>query len=82
MRTVRLVGLATVLLAVALVDTGGSRGQNLRRPEEQLAAIYTLRVQLEIEQRQLDTALQRHSDVARARARARDRVARLYLELD
>ena len=82
MRTVQLVGLATVLLAVAAVDTGGSRGQDLRRPEEQLAAIYTLRVQLEIEQRRLDDALQRHSDVARARARARDRVARLYRELD
>ncbi len=56
--------------------------QDLKRPEEQLAAIYALKTQLDIEQRRLDTALQRHSDNTRAREEARDRVARLYGELD
>lgn len=56
--------------------------QDLKRPEEQLAAIYALRTQLDIEQRRLDTALQRHTDNARAREEARDRLTRLYGELD
>jgi len=55
--------------------------QDLKRPEEQLAAIYSLRVQLEIEQRRLDTALQRYDETARAREEARDRTARLYDDL-
>jgi hypothetical protein len=59
-----------------------SRGQDLKRPEEQLAAIYSLKVQLEIEQRRLDDALQRYSEQARAREEARGRLARLYDELD
>jgi len=59
-----------------------SRAQDLKRPEEQLAAIYSLKVQLEIEQRRLDDALQRYSEQARTREEARGRLARLYDELD
>ncbi|HXH27466.1 MAG TPA: hypothetical protein VNL37_00365 [Candidatus Polarisedimenticolia bacterium] len=55
------------LLALLLVPAGGSRAQDLKRPEEQLAAIYTLKVQLDIEQRRLDGALQRYADVGRER---------------
>ena len=58
------------------------RAQDLKRPEEQLAAIYSLKVQLEIEQRRLDEALQRHSEQARARDDARGRLQRLYDDLD
>jgi hypothetical protein len=56
--------------------------QDLKRPEEQLAAIYTLRVQLEIEQRRMDDALQRYAEAARLREEARARLTRLYDDLD
>ena len=59
-----------------------SRAQDLKRPEEQLAAIYSLKVQLEIEQRRLDDALQRYNEKARTREEARGRLARLYDDLD
>ena len=59
-----------------------SRAQDLKRPEEQLAAIYSLKVQLEIEQRRLDDALQRYNEQARTREEARGRLARLYDDLD
>jgi hypothetical protein len=71
-------------LAAGALGPGGSllRAQDLKRPEEQLAAIYVLRVQLEIEQRRLDEALQRYGEVARQREEARARVTRLYTEID
>ena len=56
--------------------------QDLKRPEEQLAAIYALRIQLEIEQIQLDGDLQRYAAVAPAREEARAKVRRLSEELD
>jgi hypothetical protein len=70
--------LGAALLAVPF-PTGA---QDLKRPEEQLAAIYTLRVQLEIEQRRLDDAMQRYADHIRARQQAAARLARLYEDLD
>ena len=78
---------AAVLAAVLAAGALGSAGsllpaQDLKRPEEQLAAIYALRVQLEIEQRRLDEALQRYGEVARQRDEARARVGRLYTEID
>ena len=75
--------IATVLLATALPrPIQVSRAQDLKRPEEQLAAIYSLKVQLEIEQRRLDDALQRYSELARTREEARGRLTRLYDDLD
>ncbi len=72
-----------VLLAAALPRPSQvSRAQDLKRPEEQLAAIYSLKVQLEIEQRRLDDALQRYNEQARTREEARGRLARLYDDLD
>jgi len=59
-----------------------SRAQDLKRPEEQLAAIYSLKVQLEIEQRRLDDALQRYNEQARTREETRGRLTRLYDDLD
>ena len=56
--------------------------QDLKRPEEQLAAIYALRIQLEIEQIQLDGDLQRYAAVAPAREEARAKVRRLSEEID
>lgn len=56
--------------------------QNLKRPEEQLAAIYSLRVQLEVEQLRLDDALSRHADNARLQDTAQGRVARLSRDLE
>jgi hypothetical protein len=72
--------LSCLLLAPVAASPG--LAQDLKRPEEQLAAIYALRVQLEIEQRRLDAALQRHGQNAQAREEARARVARLYQDLD
>ena len=72
----------TTLVTVLLVLAPGLGAQDMKRPEEQLAAIYSLKVQLEIEQRRLDDALQRHTEQARAREDARSRLQRLYGELD
>ncbi|HEU4403293.1 MAG TPA: hypothetical protein VFT43_14445, partial [Candidatus Polarisedimenticolia bacterium] len=44
-----------------------ARSQDLKRPEEQLAAIYVLKVQLEIEQRRLDATLQTYGENSHAR---------------
>jgi hypothetical protein len=68
--------------AVCLAALGPAAAQDLKRPEEQLAAIYALRIQLEIEQVQLDAALQRYAAVAPAREETRARVRRLSEELD
>ena len=74
---------ASVALAASLfLQPPPCLGQDLKRPEEQLAAIYSLKVQLEIEQRRLDDALQRYNEQARAREEARARLARLYDDLD
>ena len=72
----------TALVAALLAAAAVTQAQDLKRPEEQLAAIYTLKVQLEIEQRRLDDALQRYNEQARTREEARGRLARLYDELD
>src|SRR5437899_9917958 len=76
-----LIGGAATLAALLAWETGLS-AQDLKRPEEQLAAIYSLKVQLEIEQRRLDDALQRYNEQARTREEARGRLARLYDDLD
>jgi len=65
-----------------LLSHAAGRAQDLKRPEEQLAAIYSLKVQLEIEQKRLDDALQRQSQRSRTREEARARVVRLYQELE
>ncbi len=78
MRGIQKAAVITILLGLS----PALRAQDLKRPEEQLAAIYSLKVQLEIEQRRLDDALQRHSDQARAREDARSRLQRLYDDLD
>jgi hypothetical protein len=71
-----------VIAAIILGPSAAPRAQDLKRPEEQLAAIYSLKVQLEIEQRRLDKALQRYNEQARAREEARGRLAKLYEDLD
>lgn len=76
----------TVLPVVALAVAGAlvlpARAQDLKRPEEQLAAIYALRIQLEVEQKQLDDNLQRYADVAPEREDVRAKVRRLSEDLD
>jgi hypothetical protein len=72
---------ALVLLAAESAAAPG-RAQDLKRPEEQLAAIYALRVQLEIEQKQLDKALTEYGRIADKRETTRARVRDLYRELD
>jgi hypothetical protein len=72
----------TVVTASLLFPMPPLRGQDLKRPEEQLAAIYSLKVQLEIEQHRLDDALQRYNEQAHAREEARARLNRLYDDLD
>jgi hypothetical protein len=81
------VSLREVLILAAVVTSAALPGppaqaQDLRRPEEQLAAIYSLSVQLEIEQRRLDDALQRYHDHGRSRDERRARLARAYEEID
>lgn len=69
-------------LVIGLLLPATGFPQDLKRPEEQLAAIYALNVQLEIEQKRLDEDLQRHGEVARSREDARGRLRRLYEDLD
>jgi hypothetical protein len=76
-----LVSVLIVLIALAAAQSSAA-AQDLKRPEEQLAAIYALKVQLEIEQKQLDDALLQYGQLAEAREDARARVRRLYGELD
>lgn len=79
-RALRVVPACAILLAASL--PAPVPAQDLKRPEEQLAAIYALRVQLEIEQKGLDDDLQRHGEVSRKREEARGRLRRLYEDLD
>ena len=72
----------SLVATLAALPSAAGLAQDLKRPEEQLAAIYALKVQLEVEQRHLDSALQRHDENARAREEARARLTRLYLDLD
>ena len=44
--------------ACLLASAAGAAAQDLKRPEEQLAAIYALRIQLEVEQKLYDDDLQ------------------------
>ncbi len=81
MRLRRAGELMAVLAGVALLAPPAP-AQDLRRPEEQLAAIYSLSVQLEIEQRRLDDALQRYHDHGQARDDRRARLSRAYEEID
>ena len=74
--------MAAGLALAGAIAAGPGVAQDMKRPEEQLAAIYSLRVQLEIEQRRLDEALQRYGEHVRARQQARDRLERLYADLD
>lgn len=73
---------AAVLPVVMITAFVAAAAQDLKRPEEQLAAIYSLKVQLEIEQRRLDEALQHYDAQARAREEARTRLGHLYDDLD
>jgi hypothetical protein len=71
-------------LLVALVAAAGTpaAAQDLKRPEEQLAALYALRVQMEVEQKLLDDALLKYQRIAQQRESARGRLRQLYDELD
>ena len=71
-----------ILLIAAAAAPRFASSQDLKRPEEQLAAIYALKVQLEIEQKQLDEAMLKYAQIAEAREDARARVRRLYGDLD
>ena len=82
MREVSLPVAGAALCVALLLVPSGARAQDLRRPEEQLAAIYALRVQLQIEQISLDGALQHYADIARARASLNSRLVRRYEDLD
>lgn len=79
MRSLRSIGGAGAAMTLALSLLSA---QDLKRPEEQLAAIYSLRVQLEVEQRRLDDALGRHAENARLQKESQARVAQLALELE
>ncbi|HYV17819.1 MAG TPA: hypothetical protein VFC25_02175 [Verrucomicrobiae bacterium] len=73
-----------MVAAAALLLAGGAGllAQDLKRPEEQLAALYALRIQLEVEQKILDDDLLEYQRTADKREAARARVRQLYDELD
>jgi hypothetical protein len=74
---------AMVLVLVAAASAAGpGRAQDLKRPEEQLAAIYALKVQLEVEQKRLDQALTDYGRIADKRETTRARLRDLYRDLD
>jgi hypothetical protein len=70
------------LLAIGLAAPSVVHAQDLKRPEEQLAAIYALKAQLDVEQRRLDLALQHHDENTRSRTVAIERLGQLYEQLD
>jgi hypothetical protein len=70
--------MALVFLAAPVL----ARAQDIKRPEEQLAAIYALKVQLDVEQHRLDLALQHHDENLHSRSAALDRLGQLYNQLD
>lgn len=73
---------ATMLAALLAAAGTGAVAQDLKRPEEQLAALYALRVQLEVEQKRLDDDLLKHQRTSEQREAARGRLKQLYDELD
>ncbi|HZN02835.1 MAG TPA: hypothetical protein VFD06_04540 [Candidatus Polarisedimenticolia bacterium] len=73
---------AAVFAALLAAAGPGAAAQDLKRPEEQLAALYALRVQLEVEQKRLDDDLLKHQRTAEQRESARGRLRQLYDELD
>ncbi len=79
MRILRSIGAAGASMALALSLLPA---QDLKRPAEQLAAIYSLRVQLEVEQWRLDDALSRHAENAGKQENAQARVAQLARDLE
>ena len=70
------------LVAVLLFAGVAVPAQDLKRPEEQLAALYALRIQLEVEQKILDDDLLAYQRTSDQREAARARVRQLYEELD
>ena len=73
---------ATAMAALLAAAGTGAVAQDLKRPEEQLAALYALRVQLEVEQKRLDDDLLKHQRTSEQREAARGRLRQLYDELD
>lgn len=73
---------ATVLCVLLLAAPTAAAAQDLKRPEEQLAALYALRVQLEVEQKRLDDDLLKYTRTAEQREAARGRLRGLYDALD
>jgi len=71
-----------LVVCALLVGAAAVGAQDLKRPEEQLAAIYALKVQLEVEQQRLDDTLQDYLKTSAAREEARTRVRHLYDDLD
>jgi hypothetical protein len=78
----RPVAAAALVLVAAAWTAPPDRAQDLKRPEEQLAAIYALKVQLEIEQKRLDQSLTGYGHLADKRETVRSRVHDLYRDLD
>jgi len=79
--TVRALSALAGLIA-ALAAAGGSRAQDLVRSEDAVVALFSLQTQLEVDGRVLDRLVDRHEVSRQARAAARERVDRLYTELD
>jgi len=69
-------------LLVALAAAGVGRAQDLVRSEDAVVALFSLQTQLEVDGRLLDRLVDRHAASQQERIAARQRVDRLYAELD
>ena len=73
---------AAVAAMMALAAGSLGRAQDLVRSEEAVVAVFSLQTELEVDARQLERMETRHEDNRKARVEARDRVQRLYADLD
>lgn len=76
------IALATALLAAGVLRTGGPAAQQLVRSEDAVVAVFSLQTELEVDGKVLRRLEDRLDENRRARAEARDRVGKLYEELD
>ncbi len=78
----RLVRPAVTGFLVALAAVGVGWPQDLVRSEDAVVALFSLQTQLEVDGRMLDRLVDRHAASQQDRTVARERVDRLYTELD
>lgn len=72
-----------ILPASCLLACGSSAvAQDLVRSEDAVVAVFSLQTELDVDARQLERMEERHEENRRARDEAREKVRRLYVEMD